>query len=577
MNVHEAFIQNLIDSPLETYSRLSHEFKSKNYLMGEFEELYPVIEQLFVEMNSFRVYSICNADLGIALMRKLVIQDLRHISIPGIAVMPLGETIRAIARAIEFFDVCVRFELAQGQDLDLSKFFSEEENPKERTFAYYHRYRYLHYFHSLLDKIPDLFLIPTTVPFTGRGLMRFRCVPVFILGKSIELVYVDEFYQTPVEYLIHDLRHASRQYEANLAYFRTHNIITVEEKFEFYSQSYRFSKLILDDIEHVATDTPHQKAMKDLKAIIFFEIVHEDAEPFMADVVSLSLQRKEGFESQFQMPVLDSDTGLMNIQYTKEIGISTLAYVRHKLQNGFYDKIGMINTEIVPEEYRTTRWIAQAAYEILVDIQAVAERNVPTDDQGHVHFDYLLERAVAFGPEIVHQSTIIDPDIAERKEVNIKQYFAHKKGEAEKMNSIVSQTTAYPKELADVRVSIDIILYQKQDDDILVYLPIRHIPPYLDLPCLPGAFLWSKETSQECAERVINHKIVVVSTDNLVMCHVADNPDRDPRNHVISLIFKKELSEAEIPKLDASNFYSIHSLPTTAFDHAENIQKVFKA
>ena len=82
MNVHETFIQNLIDFPLDTYLKLSHEFKSKNFLMGEFEELYPVVEELFVEMSSFRVYSICNKDLGIiGWPQSLQSQDIDHFSV----------------------------------------------------------------------------------------------------------------------------------------------------------------------------------------------------------------------------------------------------------------------------------------------------------------------------------------------------------------------------------------------------------------------------------------------------------------------------------------------------------------
>lgn len=577
-NIHQKFIEKLIESPIEAYSKLSHEFKSKNYLMAEFEELWPIVEQLFVEIQSDRIYDICKKDLGIALMRKLALQDLRHISIPGVIVMPYIETIRTIAKTLEFFDICTRYELAEGQNLDMSKFILEEENPKERAFAYYHRYRYLYYFHWLLDKIPDAILIPTTADFSAEDLMRFRCVPVFILGISTKLIYVDEFEQTPIEFFMHDMNHARRQFLANLEYCKKNNIVTLKEKTAFYKTSYEFSKKILDSLVHQEAETGEQRALKDLKKIIFFEIIHEDAEPFMPDVTSTSLQRKEGFVSTFEVPVLDPSTGLMNVSYTKETGIATLAYVRHKLQNGFFDKIGMINPQVVAKEYRTTRMIALAAYEILADIHAKPEEGVPVDDKGNVSFEYLLDRAVSFGPEVVHKSDIVDPDLEERNggvhEVNIKTYFNKNKGEGEKMKDVVLQTNTHARELADVKVSVDIILYYKKDTGTFIYLQKRNLPPYMDKPCLPGGFLWSKETSLECAERILKQK-VGISTDNLIFYFLADNPERDPRNHIISLVFKKELAEKDISTLDQNNFYNINSLPETGFDHKDIIGKVF--
>ena len=142
------------------------------------------------------------------------------------------------------------------------------------------------------------------------------------------------------------------------------------------------------------------------------------------------------------------------------------------------------------------------------------------------------------------------------------------------MQTVMLQTKTRTKDLADVKIVTDVILYYEKDKTTYIYLPKRNLPPYMEQPSLPGGFLWEKETPKECAERVLKQK-VSISAENLVPCFVADDPTRDARGHIISFVFKKLMSTKDIANLNSQDMYPLSSLPETAFDHADIIRTVF--
>jgi hypothetical protein len=237
LNIHETFISALIHNPVETYKKLRAEFENKNQTFGQFEELWPVVAKLLEALNNKETLAICQADIGLALQRKLVLQDLRHVSIRNRVIAPYVETVRVIAKALEFFDACVRYTQLKDSNVTLDTFLVEEENPRERSLAYYHRYRYLYWYSWLVDKIPDVFIIPTSHDFTARELIRFRCVPIFVAGVSTKLIYVDEFEQTPIEFFMHDINHARRQYMANLQWYKDHELFSEEQRLALFERA----------------------------------------------------------------------------------------------------------------------------------------------------------------------------------------------------------------------------------------------------------------------------------------------------------------------------------------------------
>ncbi len=582
MDIHQQLIDSLIHEPISTYTRLRSAYSSKSQLDKEMPELWPVVEMLLRELQSTRIINLVTQDGGLVLQRKLALQDLRHVVIKSRNLLPYGETIRAIMRGIEFFDIAVRFHYLQENKIELSQFAVEEENPRERGLAYYHRYRYLYHFHKLMNQVPEVFILPTSAGFSMLDMMRFRCVPVYAVGVSTGLTYVDEFEQTPIEFFMHDINHARRQHDATEKWFAARGLNSVEERIDVYKQSAEFSKELLDSIMVSPKDDEATAAIKNLKKVILFEVTHEDAEPFLPDVIGESLQRVEGFESLFEVPAIDPETGLMDATTTKEIGITTLAYVRHKLQNGFYDKIGVEGQGVVHKSYRTTEMIAKAAYELLRDIGQKPAVNVPADARGWVDQAWLLERTCSYGPEIVHQSEIKDPELEKRaskiREVNKKRYFEYTSQStdmAELLRSRHSLEEARPA-LAEVRMASDVVLFVTSGTQKRILLQKRDSAPFAGHWVLPGAFMWDGETAVVAAKRMLVNKLGITVAD-LRQIGIFDSLQRDPRGRVASVAFTAEISLGELKKswklrvpLE-EQLFGPAELPKLGFDHAQII------
>jgi hypothetical protein len=120
-------------------------------------------------------------------MRDHLIYKFHHITLTNGAFCPYATSIRLIFEAVAFFDVCRR---------------------SEKNFSTHFQKKYWHHCNDLISKIPDIILIPTPENISATDLMRIRTMPLYFIGISQDPIYVDEFWQSPLEFLIHDLNHA---------------------------------------------------------------------------------------------------------------------------------------------------------------------------------------------------------------------------------------------------------------------------------------------------------------------------------------------------------------------------------
>jgi hypothetical protein len=118
---------------------------------------------------------------------------------------PYGSTLRAIFVALQFLDTCQRTIDPTLND----------------TVPFYHEFRYMYYFDYMINKAPDVVLIPTYANITASALVLTRGPPIFFVGVSSEILHVDEYKQTSAEFFIHDVNHGRRQYETSLQDYDT--------------------------------------------------------------------------------------------------------------------------------------------------------------------------------------------------------------------------------------------------------------------------------------------------------------------------------------------------------------------
>lgn len=389
------FIKEIINNPLESYQEFSSSFNSNT----SFPKLFPTVNKILKELFSDDINKMCEDNEILIGFRDKVVNSLRHVSLKNRTFCPYLPTVQAIFKSIAFFDVVARQKKEFYNDINPNEII--EHNPREKTNAAYHMYKYEYRMDELMGKIPDEIIIPTFANLSATDLMKVRGVPIRFVGLSKDFIYVDEFEQSPEEFLMHDINHSYRMSEEDDKYMEKNNM----SRDEFLAKQNAFIKEYLPTIKIAEKDNEKSKEIKKIKKIILFEIFHEDAKPFLPEIVLQALTRKEGGETKFELPVVDEKTHYMDIVDVLDTEISTLSYVRNKLQCGFYDKVDKQNSQIVNPQYRKSSFIAEAAFDMLHEISIMAKKEVTVD------YEYILKRVCSVGPNNIYEPVIEDENL----------------------------------------------------------------------------------------------------------------------------------------------------------------------
>ncbi|MBC3917975.1 hypothetical protein H8L32_10855 [Undibacterium sp. CY18W] len=383
---HHEWIREWVRNPVELYRGLRARFELHNgSLDTPVLELLPVVDYFRSQMTLAAMDEKCRDNAALSFMRDQLLHKFHHVTIQNGAMCPYAPTLRVLFEAVGFFDIACRTEK------NLSTHFQKK---------YWYRYE------ELMRRIPEVIIIPTFDNISATDLMKIRGTPVYFIGVSTEPVYVDEFWQSPLEFLIHDLNHAWKMMDMDDRFFQ-HRPETSRD--ELISKSNAFIREYFPTIAIQKTDTEEQKEMKKLKKILLFEVGHEDARPLLPHIVSEALLEDEGYEFP-DIVVRYDETGKQAYLEQRTIpGITALSYVRHKLQHGFFDQTDSQNIQIVSPKYRSVEWIVRATEELLSEMQAT----IPPAVQAEGLTEYLTRQACSRGPAILHAPENLDPAVEE--------------------------------------------------------------------------------------------------------------------------------------------------------------------
>lgn len=394
------FIKSIIDHPQEFYTQFTYRFHQNSFNpYTSFPELFPTVNKIMTELFTDDINSMCEENNVLIGFRDKVVNSLRHVSLKNRTFCPYFPTIQAIFQSISFFDVIERLKKDFYNDIHSDKII--EHNPKEKAHAAYHMYKYEYRKNDLLSKIPQEIIIPTFVNLSATDLMKIRGVPIRFVGLSKKFIYVDEFEQSPEEFLMHDMNHSYRMSSEDDKYMTNHQL----SREDFIIKQNSFIQSYLSSIKISENDSEKSKEIKKIKKIILFEILHEDAKPAIPSLILDSLLRKEGGETKFEMPIIDEKTHYMDIVDVLDTEISTLSYVRSKLQCGFYDKVEKQNTQIVHPQYRKSTFIAEAAYDMIQELSIMLNKKVD------VSYEYILKRVCSAGPNNIYPAAQDDENL----------------------------------------------------------------------------------------------------------------------------------------------------------------------
>ncbi|XRO74697.1 NUDIX domain-containing protein [Methanocaldococcus sp. 28A] len=119
-------------------------------------------------------------------------------------------------------------------------------------------------------------------------------------------------------------------------------------------------------------------------------------------------------------------------------------------------------------------------------------------------------------------------------------------------------------------VAVDGIIVK--DNKILLIK--RKNNPFKGCYALPGGFVECGETVKEAVVREIREETGLITKVKSLL-GVYSSPDRDPRGHVISIVFILDVIGGELKAGDdakEAEFFDLNNLPKLAFDHKKIIE-----
>jgi 8-oxo-dGTP diphosphatase len=127
------------------------------------------------------------------------------------------------------------------------------------------------------------------------------------------------------------------------------------------------------------------------------------------------------------------------------------------------------------------------------------------------------------------------------------------------------------KEHKNPAVTVDIVIFTIQNNDLKVLLIKRKNPPYKGKWAIPGGFVHYEEPLENAAKRELFEETNVRDV-YIEQLYTFGNPKRDPRERVITVTYFALISSENLivrPETDASDvkWFSIYKLPKLAFDH----------
>ena len=128
-------------------------------------------------------------------------------------------------------------------------------------------------------------------------------------------------------------------------------------------------------------------------------------------------------------------------------------------------------------------------------------------------------------------------------------------------------------EFARPALTVDVVVFALDDDDLKVMLIQRDLPPHEGAWALPGGFVRVEETLEDAARRELNEETGLHDI-YLEQLYTFGQLDRDPRERVVTVAYYALVNlagHAIQASTDARNaaWFGMNDLPPLAFDHEE--------
>jgi 8-oxo-dGTP diphosphatase len=133
----------------------------------------------------------------------------------------------------------------------------------------------------------------------------------------------------------------------------------------------------------------------------------------------------------------------------------------------------------------------------------------------------------------------------------------------------------------DIKVSVDAVVFgYDQELGVSVLLIKRRNEPFQKMWALPGGLVLNGESLDEAVNRELKEE-AGIDVNYLEQLYTFGSPDRDPRNHAISISYFGLVRPQDfqlVAHSDAEDvaWFNIKKLPKLAFDHKKIIEEAIK-
>lgn len=144
----------------------------------------------------------------------------------------------------------------------------------------------------------------------------------------------------------------------------------------------------------------------------------------------------------------------------------------------------------------------------------------------------------------------------------------------------MKQNTKYQYDYERPALATDCVIFGFDGGELKLLLIEREKEPFKNKWALPGGFVFMKETTEECAKRILLEKAGIKNVF-IEQLYTFSELDRDPRERIVSVAYFALVDKQQYEVIAGrdtlkAEWFELSKLPKLAFDHSKIVKAGFQ-